>query len=76
VTIHADADVYAGLFGAGATGELSLRRGRHAWVHVARGKARINGHDLKAGDGEAVSEVPAVRIEGIDASEVLVFNLA
>jgi hypothetical protein len=76
VTIHADADLYAGLFDEGATGELPLRKGRHAWVHVARGKARINGHDLAAGDGAAMSEEPAVRIEGVDASEVLVFDLA
>jgi hypothetical protein len=45
-------------------------------VHVARGKARVNGHELKAGDGAAMSEVPAVRVEGVDASEVLVFDLA
>jgi hypothetical protein len=76
VTIHTDANLYAGLFDAGTTCELPIRKGRHAWVHVARGKARINGHDLKAGDGAAMSEVPAVRIEGVDASEVLVFDLA
>jgi quercetin 2,3-dioxygenase len=75
VRIHADALVYAGVFAHGSTGELALAEGRHAWVHVARGKARINGHDLRAGDGAGVSDVPAVRIEGIDESEVLVFDL-
>lgn len=76
VSIHTDARLYAGLFEKGAGDELKLPPGRHAWVHVARGEARINGHALKAGDGAALSEEQAVRIEGIDASEVLVFDLA
>lgn len=76
VTIHTDANLYAGLFEAGATGELPLGNARHAWVHVARGKARVNGHDLRAGDGAAMSDLSGVRIEGVDASEVLVFDLA
>jgi len=76
VTIHTDARLYAGLFDKGASGELALPKGRHALVHVARGKARINGHELKAGDGAAMSDVPTVEVQGIDASEVLVFDLA
>jgi quercetin 2,3-dioxygenase len=76
VTIHAAARVYAGRFGTGAGAELPLPPGRHAWVHVARGRVRINGQDLKAGDGAAISEEPAVRIDGFDAGEVLVFDLA
>ena len=76
VLIHTDARVYAGLFENGAMDQLSVSQGRHAWVHVARGKARINGHQLSAGDGAAISDEPAVKIEGVDASEVLVFDLA
>jgi quercetin 2,3-dioxygenase len=76
VVIHADARIHAGRFGEGVTGDLPLADGRHAWVQVARGRARVNGHELKAGDGAALSDEPAVRIEGIEASEVLVFDLA
>jgi quercetin 2,3-dioxygenase len=76
VVIHADARLYAGRFDEGTVGELPVPEGRHAWVHVARGKARVNGHALEAGDGAALSAEPTVRIEGIDASEVLVFDLA
>ena len=76
MTIHADARLYAGLFDRGAAGELPLAEGRHAWVQVVRGRARVNGHDLEAGDGAALTGEPAVRIEGIAASEVLVFDLA
>ena len=76
VTLHTDAVLYAGLFEKGEAGELALLRGRHAWVHVARGSARINGRDLETGDGAAISDEPAVRVEGVDDSEVLVFDLA
>jgi hypothetical protein len=76
VTVHTDASLYAGVLGAGETAELPLAPGRHAWVHVARGAARVNGHDLTAGDGLALSDEALVRIEGQDRGEVLVFDLA
>lgn len=76
VTIHADAVLHAGLFDAGESAELSLTKGRHAWVHVARGKLRVNGHDLSAGDALALSDEATVRIEGVQDGEVLVFDLA
>jgi hypothetical protein len=75
VAIHTDAVVYAGLFDKGEAAELRLDRGRHAWVHVARGKVRVNGRELKAGDGAALSQEDVVRIEGVDGGEVLVFDL-
>lgn len=76
VTIHTDASLYAGVFGAGQAAELPLASGRHAWVHVARGKVRVNGEELAAGDGLAISGEPRVRLEGIDGGEALVFDLA
>jgi redox-sensitive bicupin YhaK (pirin superfamily) len=76
VTVHADAAIYAGVFDAGRTAEHALAPGRHAWVHVVRGKARVHGTELSAGDAIGLSDEPLVRIEALDASEVLVFDLA
>jgi quercetin 2,3-dioxygenase len=76
VTIHSDAVLHAGLFDDGEKTELALRPGRHAWVHVARGKVRVDGKELAAGDGAAVSDQPSVTIEGVEGGEVLVFDLA
>ncbi|HEX7835958.1 MAG TPA: pirin family protein [Kofleriaceae bacterium] len=76
LTIHTDARVFAGVFGAGQAVEHILAPGRHAWVHVVSGSARVNGTALAAGDAAALSEERTVRIEGIDAGEVLVFDLA
>jgi redox-sensitive bicupin YhaK (pirin superfamily) len=75
VTIHADALLHAGLFDAGERAELPLAPGRHGWVHVARGRASVNGHELSEGDGAAVSSEPSIVIEGREAAEVLVFDL-
>jgi quercetin 2,3-dioxygenase len=74
--IHTDAIVYAGLFAAGEAAELALADGRSAWVQVARGKARIEGAELDAGDGLAASDLRTLRIEGVEAAELLVFDLA
>lgn len=76
VTIHTAAALYAGRFGKGETSKLVLGKGYHSWVQLARGRARINGHELTAGDGAALSEEAMVEVEGIDASEVLVFELS
>jgi redox-sensitive bicupin YhaK (pirin superfamily) len=76
VRIHTDAQLFAGVFEAGQTGEHTLAPGRHAWVHVVRGTAKINGEALAAGDAVALSGETLVRIEGLDASELLVFDLA
>ena len=76
LTIHANASIYAGSFGASESAELPLGRGRHAWVQVTRGAVRVNGQELEAGDGASLSDEPAVHIEGIDTGEVLVFDLA
>lgn len=79
ITIHTDARLYAGLLAAGDRAELPLAAGRHAWVHVARGRVRANGLELGAGDGLAISDEPKVELAGIaggaDRGEVLVFDL-
>jgi redox-sensitive bicupin YhaK (pirin superfamily) len=76
VTIHAEAVLYAGLFDEGESAELRLAQRRQAWVHVARGKVRVNGMELGEGDGAALSDEGTMRVEGIEGGEVLVFDLA
>ena len=76
LTLHTDARIFAGLFRDGERAELALASGRSAWVQLARGTARVNGRDLHAGDGAALSSEPQVTIEGTSGdAEVLVFDL-
>jgi quercetin 2,3-dioxygenase len=76
VTIHANANVYAGLLDAGQHAELALPDNHGAWVHVARGKVSINGQQLGEGDGVAIEGERSIRIDGIDNGEVIAFDLA
>jgi len=75
VTVHADAMLYAGVFAPGRTAEHPLAPGRHAWVHVVSGKVRVNGTELSTGDAAGLASESLVRIESLDASELLVFDL-
>ena len=76
VAIHSDVVVHAGLLAAGEKAELALAPGRHAWVQVARGLVLVNGTELAAGDGAALSNEAAVRVQGGQDAELLVFDLA
>ncbi len=75
ITIHQDARVYASLLDAGAFIEQSLRPGRRAWLHIARGAVRANGTGLSEGDGAALEGEARIAIEGVEDSEVLLFDL-
>jgi redox-sensitive bicupin YhaK (pirin superfamily) len=76
LTLHQDVQLWAGLLDAGERTELDLAAGRHAWVQMVRGKVRLNGEALGPGDGAAVSGERRLRLEGVESSELLVFDLA
>jgi redox-sensitive bicupin YhaK (pirin superfamily) len=76
LTIRQDANLYIARLDESAKAERPISRGRHAWVQVARGSVLVNGKELVAGDGAAVSNEAAVRVEAKQASEVLLFDLA
>jgi redox-sensitive bicupin YhaK (pirin superfamily) len=76
VIIHRDVDFYATLLGPSHAVTHEIRPGRSAWVHVARGSARLNGTTLGAGDGAAVAQAGALTLDGADDAEVLVFDMA
>jgi redox-sensitive bicupin YhaK (pirin superfamily) len=80
VTIHQDVDLYATVLAGGDAVTHELKRGRKAWVQVARGAVSLNGLDLREGDGVAVEEPGALKLEpnvlANDGAEVLLFDLA
>lgn len=75
VTLHQDACLHAGLFDGDEHAHLSLSAGRRGYVHVARGRVRVNGHDLVAGDALKLTGEPGVEVSDGEAAEVLVFDL-
>lgn len=76
VTIHTAASLYAGRFDGGESATFALAPERFAWIHVARGKVDVQGHELVAGDAAAFAEESEVRLQGIDGGEALLFDLA
>ena len=62
VTLHQDVRLLATLLAGGDRASYALAPGRHAWVQVARGRVRLNGTSLAAGDGAAVSDERALEL--------------
>lgn len=73
--IHADALVSVADLGSGSTLEASVAGGRHGYVHVAWGTVRVDGREFVGGDAFSF-EAGGVEIEGIEDSELLMFDLA
>jgi len=73
--VEQDVDVWMTQLSDGESRVISLAPGRHAWIHVARGSASVNGTLLREGDGAGVSGEEALRFLGNEMAEVLVFDL-
>src|SRR5215468_830538 len=74
VTVHQDVGVYAGRLARGDSVTHTLAPGRHAWVHVARGEASLNGRHLRGGDGAAVSKEAQLVVHAEGPAELLLFD--
>ena len=72
---HADANVYAGTFSGSQGAEFEVAEGRSGWVQVARGNIRVNGMELRQGDGLAVTQPGRLTLDQGHGAEVLVFDL-
>lgn len=75
VSIQQDARMYAGLFDGDERAALALAPGRLGYVHLARGRATVNGQALSAGDALKLEGEREATIERGDGAEVLVFDL-
>ena len=77
VTIHQDAAIHAAILGRGERVEHRVAPGRHAWIQVARGAARLDGTALEEGDGARTSDAGTLAIGGTaPETELLLFDLA
>lgn len=75
VKIHQDAFVYAALLDASERAAHRLAPGRRAYVHLARGRLRVNGQALGAGDALKATELEEIVLEQGTQAEVLLFDL-
>jgi redox-sensitive bicupin YhaK (pirin superfamily) len=75
LTINQDASMFAGLLAPEAKVTHDLQPGRHAWLHVAKGKVEIEGKLLSAGDAAAFDDAGSISVSSREASEILLFDL-
>jgi len=73
--IHQDARIYAALIDGDEQAMHTLRPGRRAYVHLARGKIKVNGVALSAGDAVQASGVERIELLAGEGAEVLLFDL-
>ena len=75
ITINQDVDMYVAR--AQDAGEKILKtfKHRHTWVQVVKGEVKVDGELLTNGDGAAIDEVEAVKLQWSKNSEFLVFDL-
>jgi hypothetical protein len=76
VQIRQDNELYATVLAPGESVEHALKPDRHAYVQVARGSITLNGEQLEAGDGAAISAEKSLQLAGVNDAEVLLFDLA
>lgn len=75
VKIHQDAFVYATLLDGGERVVHRLSPGRRAYLHLARGRLRVNGETLSAGDALKAIDVAEIVLEQGAQAEALLFDL-
>jgi redox-sensitive bicupin YhaK (pirin superfamily) len=76
VTITQDARVYTARLDTGQNVTHSIDQNRYAWLQLAQGTIDLNGVELKAGDGAAISRESELTISARDQTELLLFDLA
>jgi redox-sensitive bicupin YhaK (pirin superfamily) len=75
IQVQQDVSLHVTRLAAGEAREHALAPGRHAWVHVARGRIALGGQELQEGDGASVSGEPLAALSGRGDAEVLLFDL-
>jgi quercetin 2,3-dioxygenase len=73
VTLHQDVRIYAAIVDGNRV-DHEFESDRYGWVQVTRGTVEVNGQQLTAGDGAAISGEKSIAISGSGA-EILLFDL-
>lgn len=77
IQIGRDVRMWRGQWSGEASVQHALKSGdRHAWVHVIRGSASVNGESLRTGDAIGLSDIAELDVQiGPDGADVLVIDL-
>jgi quercetin 2,3-dioxygenase len=75
VTVHQDVAIYAGGISEGERFAHEFANGRRGWLQVARGRARLNGDELREGDGAKIEGERRIELDTDHRAEILLFDL-
>ncbi|MEO0867000.1 MAG: pirin family protein [Cyanobacteria bacterium J06642_11] len=76
ITIHQDLNLYAAQVAANEQISYTVPEDRVAWLQVVRGEMQLGHHDLKAGDGAAITASEKLTIVGqTEDAEILLFDM-
>ena len=75
IPINQDVDMFIGKLEAGSRISHALKPGRHAWLQVAEGQVKLNGLQLRTGDGAAISDESGLTLESAGPAQVILFDL-
>jgi len=73
--INQDAKVYVSALKKNQTVTFENQQNRHAWIQVTRGTLTLNGKNIEAGDGLAISEEYKLIFKTDETAEFLLFDL-
>lgn len=73
--LHQDAKIFATMIDGKTQLTYRLKEGRHAYLHVARGKAQANGVNVSAGDALMYQDENEIILENAADAELLLFDL-
>lgn len=74
--LQSNTRIYSSLLDKGHHVVHELQPGRAAWLQVVAGRIRLIDQNLEPGDGASFEDVPAVSFTALEASEILLFDLA
>jgi len=75
VKIHQNAYMYVTELQAGESATHNLLPTRKAYLHLARGRAKVNGEIMSAGDGARINDEQRIHLTPLDNAEALLFDL-
>lgn len=76
VQIHQDVNLLATIVDAAHEVTYTPPKGRHTWLHVAKGSASVNGKTLQAGDAISSDISESLQLSSVEEAEILIFDLA
>ena len=75
LTVNQDVELFLANLAGGDEISHKFRAGRHGWLQVSRGAVALNGHQLIAGDGAAISDEKVLDLKANESAQVLLFDL-